>query len=63
MRTKKSRLVKDFWSSLVAQRIKDLVLSLRMLWHRFDPCRELPHAVGMVKKKRIFNKLNCMLKL
>ena len=38
-------------SSLVAQRVKDLALSLLwlrlLLWHRFD----LPHALGTAKKK------------
>ena len=46
-----------FQSSLVAQWVKDLALSLlwlrSLLWHRLDPWpREFPHAVGAVKKKK-----------
>ena len=45
------------WSSLVAQRVKDLALSVQwlgghLLWHRFDPWPgEIPHAAGIAKKK------------
>ena len=42
-------IIKSVRSSLVAQQVKDLVLSLQ--WHGFDPwlAWELPHAVGMAK--------------
>ena len=44
-----------FQSSLVAQWVEELVLSLlwlrSLLWHGFDPWpRECPHAVGEAKK-------------
>ena len=46
-----------FWSCLVVQQVKGLVLSLQglgsLLWYRFDPWpRELLPAAGMVKKKK-----------
>ena len=38
-------------SSLVAQQTKDPALSL--LWYRFNPWpQELPHVLGMAKKKK-----------
>ena len=38
-----------FWSSLVAQQVKDVVLSLQ--WHGINPWpQEPPHAAGMDKK-------------
>ena len=41
----------------MAQRVKDLVLSLQqlelLLWHRFQSLAwELPHALGVAKKKK-----------
>ena len=43
-------------SSLVAQQVKDLPLSLwqfeSLLWHEFHPWpKEMPHATGAAKKK------------
>ena len=42
--------------SLVVQRSKDPVLSLQwlrsLLWLRFDPWLELPHAVGTEKERK-----------
>ena len=40
------------WHSLVAQQVKAPVLSV--LWQRFHPWPriELPHAVGVAKKKK-----------
>ena len=43
-------VIKPTRSSLVAQWVKDLAVSL--LWHRFDPStRELMHAMGLAKTK------------
>ena len=39
------------WSSLVAQQVKDLVLSL--LWQIQSLTWELPHAVGMANKTHL----------
>ena len=49
-------LEKLLGSSLVAQRVEDLVLSLQwlgaLLWHTFHPWRgDLPHAAGVAKKE------------
>ena len=44
------------WSSLVAQQVKDPVLSLlhlgSLLWHRLHPWPGIPHAAGTAKKKK-----------
>lgn len=49
----KTNKKKTLWSCLVAQWVKDLVLSLlwlgSLLWCRFDLC---PHAEGMAKRKK-----------
>ena len=58
----KKKKGKKSWSSLVAQQVKDLALSLLwfwlLLWHRFDPwlgnfCRPIGVAKKEEKRKKI----------